>query len=77
MDVSAEDNPDQEKLRYAWYDTLEDAKAQAEWEMGHKDAEKRHREHYHAPDFVLHPSGIKIIGVEDKDGKTVWKPRKK
>ena len=76
MDVSAEDSGSQSKLRYAWYSSVEEAQAQAEHEMGTKDARDRLRAHYGKDDLELHPSGIQGIGIEDADGKRLWSPPK-
>lgn len=76
MDVSAEDN-DQVKLRYAWYDTLEAAQLQAEHELATPEAVDRYRAHYGRDDLELHPSGVRVIGIEDTNGTVVWEPKKK
>lgn len=73
FDVSNE-NDDTTKIRYAWYLTQEEAIMQAEHELATEEAVQRHRDHYNNGDLELHPSGVRIIGVEDADGKVVWSP---
>jgi hypothetical protein len=68
------EHPHARKIRYAWYASLEDALAQAEHEMGTKEARDRMRAEFGKPDLELHPSGIEIIRVEDADGNEVWSP---
>lgn len=74
MDVSSEDDVTPEKIRYAMYATLAEAKAQAEHELATTDAVKKHREHHRNPELQLHPSGIRVLRIEDAKGKTVWEP---
>lgn len=74
MDVSSEDDETPQKLRYAMYATKADAIRQAEHELATPAAVKAHREHFGKDDLELHPSGIRILRIEDAKGKTVWEP---
>ena len=76
MDVSAEDEPTQSKLRYAWYNSLEEAIVQAEHEHGHPDAQDRMRAELgkSGEDAELYPSGVRVLRIEDSDGEIAWEP---
>lgn len=74
MDVSAEDDPSQTKIRYAWYASLEDAVTQAEHEMALPRAKERVIAELGPGVVELHPSGVRIVRVEDADGGTLWEP---
>lgn len=73
-DVSAEDDPTVETIRYANYATLEDAVAQAEHELATPAAVARHREHFRNDELELHPSGVRVVCVKDAAGDVVWEP---
>lgn len=73
-DVSAEDDPTVEKIRYANYASLEEAVAQAEHELATPEAVARHRGHYRNDDLVMHPTGVRVVCVKDSVGDVVWEP---
>ena len=73
-DVSAEDDPTSEKLRFANYDSIEEAVAQAEHELATPEAVARYRDHYRNDELVMHPTGVRVVCVKDADGVVVWEP---
>ena len=78
MDVSAEDDPKQEKLRFAWYASLEEAIMQAEHELGLPNAQDRMRASLgpSGSEAELFPSGVRVLKIEDVEGNEVWNPQK-
>ena len=74
MDVASEDDETPEKIRYAMYATLDEAKLQAQHELATPTARDRMRKHHGNDDLELYPSGVRILRVEDETGKLLWKP---